>query len=236
MCPETDLTYYDFDLEKDTLSTSWGGGIPKGAMILITGEFGTGKSIVCQRFTYGFLENGASVTYVSTETNTKPFINQMESLDYTIKESIYNQELKFVPVNPLVGGSCPREKSLSRLIEGNRIYERNITVIDTLSSLIEDNEEENLSLEALSFFQKICSKGKTLLLTLDPDEVNEDVMTPYKSAADIYLQLTRKTIGGETERLINVRRFTSAKGRMQDVIKFRIEPNAGFVVDITQIS
>ncbi|MFP4608252.1 MAG: ATPase domain-containing protein [Candidatus Aenigmatarchaeota archaeon] len=236
MAQVTDLTYYQFDLDKDTLATALGGGIPKGSMVLITGKFGSGKSVICQRFTYGFVKNGYTATYVSSETNTKPFINQMNSLDYPIKGEIYNQQLKFVPVNPLVGESCAREEALPRLIEGDGLYGRNITIVDTLSSLIEDCRKENLSLEALSFFKKICSKGKTLFLTLDPDEVDEDIMTPYKSAADIYLQLDRKTIGGETERMIHVRRFTSAKGRMQDVIKFRIEPNAGFVVDITQVT
>ncbi|MEF8873912.1 MAG: ATPase domain-containing protein [Candidatus Thermoplasmatota archaeon] len=236
MALETDLTYYKFDLERDTLATALGGGMPKGSMVLITGKFGSGKSVICQRFTYGFIENGYTATYVSSETNTKPFINQMNSLNYPVKEEIYSQQLKFVPVNPLVGKSCSREEALSRLLEGDGMYGRNITIIDTLSSLIEDCPTESLSLEALSFFQKTCSRGKTLFLTLDPDEVDEDIMTPYKSAADVYLQLDRKTIGGETERIINVRRFTSASGRMQDVIKFRIEPNAGFVVDITQVT
>jgi len=236
MAPKSDRTYFDFDLERDTLATALGGGIPKGSIVLITGKFGTGKSVVTQRFTYGLLQNGLSVTYVSSETNTKPFIDQMNSLDYPVRDEIYNQQLKFVPVDPLVGKSCPREESLSRLIEGDDLYERNITFVDTLSALIEDNEEEGLSIETLSFFQKVSSKGKTLFLTLDPNEMEEDIMTPYKSAADIYLELNAKTVGGDTERTINVRRFTAARGRMQDVIKFRIEPNAGFVVDITQVT
>ncbi len=236
MAPKTDLTYFNFDLERDTLATALGGGIPKGALVLITGKFGTGKSVVSQRFTYGFLQNGLSATYVSSETNTKPFIDQMNSLDYPIRGQIYNQQLKFVPVDPLVGKSCPREKALSKLIDGNGLYDRNITIIDTLSAMIEDNEEEGLSIEALSFFQRVSSRGKTIFLTLDPDEVEEDIMTPYKSAADIYLELNAKTVGGDTERTINVRRFTAAQGRMKDIIKFRIEPNAGFVVDITQVT
>ncbi|MBS3817759.1 MAG: hypothetical protein KGY76_09385 [Candidatus Thermoplasmatota archaeon] len=236
MAPKSDLTYYDFALERDTLATALGGGIPKGSMVLITGKFGSGKSVVTQRFTYGFLKNGHTATYVSSETNTKPFINQMNSLDYPIRDEIYNQQLKFVPVDPLVGKSCSREEALSRLIDGNGLYDRHVTFIDTLSALIEDNEVESLSLDTLSFFQEVCSKGKTLFLTLDPDEVDKEVMTPYKSAADIYLQLSSRTVGGDTERTINVRRFTAASGRMKDVIKFRIEPNAGFVVDITQVT
>ncbi len=233
---DNDITYYEFDLERDTLATALGGGIPKGSMIVISGEFGTGKSVIAQRFTYGFLQNGFTATYISTETNTKPFMNQMQSLDYSVNEQIFDQDLKFVPVHPLLGRTCNREEALSSLLTGKELYERNITIIDTLSALIEDNWLQNLPLEALSFLQKTCSKGKTLVLTMDPDEVEEDILTPYKSAADIYFHLDRRTIGGETERTITVRRFSTAKGRIQDVIKFRIEPNAGFVVDITQIT
>lgn len=236
MAPRTGRTYFNFDLERDTLSTALGGGIPKGTIVLVTGEYGTGKSVVSQRFTYGFLQNGFSVTYVSSETNTKPFINQMNSLDYPIRDQIYNQQLKFVPIDPLVCNSCPREEALSRLMEADELFDNNITIIDTLSAMIEDNEEEGLPIDTLSFLQRVSSRGKTLFLTLDPDEVEKDIITPYKSAADIYLELNVKTVGGETERTIHVRRFTSARGRMQDVIKFRIEPNAGFVVDITQVT
>lgn len=233
---DSDLKNYNFALERDTLSSSLGGGIPEGSIVLITGKFSTGKSVVCQRFTYGFVENGACVTYVSSETNTKPFIKQMISLDYPVKNYVHNHQLKFVPVDPLIGGSCPRTENLSRLVKSKGLYERDITVIDTMSSMIGDNQKQDLPVEALTYFKKICSRGKSLFLTLDPDEVDEDIITPYKSAADIHLELKRETIGNEVQRTIHVRRFTTAVGRMQEIIKFRIEPNAGFIVDITQVS
>ncbi|MFO8109187.1 MAG: ATPase domain-containing protein [Thermoplasmata archaeon] len=236
MAVKSDQTYYEFGLKSDTLSTALGGGIPKGAIVLITGKFGSGRSVISQRFTYGFLKNGFTVTYISSETNTKSFMNQMNSLNYPIQDEIFNQQLKYVPANPLIGNPFPREKALSRLIEGDGLYDRNITFIDTLSALIDDNTKDGLPIEALSFFKKTCSKGKTLVLTMNPKSVEDDVLIPYMSAADIYFQLDYNTVGGYTERTINVRRFTTARGRMKDVIKYRIEPNAGFVVDITRVT
>ena len=229
-------TYYDFGLSTDTLSDSLGGGIPVGTIMLIVGKFGTGKSVVCQRLTYGLLRNGYTVTYVSTETNTKPFMNQMNSLDYPIGDYIFDQRLKFVPVKPLIGNHFQREESLSRLIDGNGLYSRDITIIDTFSDIVDDNYIDKLPLDALSFFKKKCNQGKTLILTMNPSGVEDDILVPYMSAVDIYLQLDQETIGGDIERTIKIRRFTAARGRMKDVIKYRIEPNAGFVVDITSIS
>ncbi len=236
MVANTDLSYYDFRLDRDTLSNSLGGGIPEGAIILITGNFGTGKSVLCQRFSFGFVENGSSVSYVSSETNTKPFMDQMESLDYPIKDYIYDEQLKLIPVYPLIGQTCSREEKLSKLIESDKLFERDITIIDTLSSLIKDTKDKNLSLKALEHFKRVSSRGKSVFLTLDPDEINKDMITPYKSTADVHLDLKRKTIGNEVQRTINIRRFTTSPGRMQEIIKFRIEPNAGFIVDITQVA
>jgi len=57
-----------------------GGGFPKGSLIMIDGASGSGKSALCQRFSYGLLDNKNTVTYVSTQLTTQNFIRQMKSL------------------------------------------------------------------------------------------------------------------------------------------------------------
>ena len=65
---------YKIELERDGLHRNLGGGFPKGAIVLMIGKYGAGKSAVSQRLTYGFLKNGHSVTMVSTEFTTKAFL------------------------------------------------------------------------------------------------------------------------------------------------------------------
>ncbi|MEM1696794.1 MAG: ATPase domain-containing protein, partial [Desulfurococcaceae archaeon] len=43
------------------------GGIPKGSWVAVTGEPGTGKSILCMHFAWAGLKAGDPVVYVTTE-------------------------------------------------------------------------------------------------------------------------------------------------------------------------
>ena len=52
------------NLERDELADRLGGGLPKGALCVIEGEYGTGKSIILERMLYGFLKNNARVSVV----------------------------------------------------------------------------------------------------------------------------------------------------------------------------
>jgi len=80
--------YLRIEIESDELHRKIGVGIPKGALMLIEGEDGSGKSIVCQRLLYGFLKNGHTVTYICSEMTMKDFISQMKSIEYRIHEFI----------------------------------------------------------------------------------------------------------------------------------------------------
>ena len=91
------------DIERDSLHRQLGGGIPKGTTMVMSGRFGTGKSAVSQRLSYGFLRHGHTVTYITTELTTKGFIDQMESLDYPVREDMMEGRLTIIPVFPLIG-------------------------------------------------------------------------------------------------------------------------------------
>ena len=78
--------YFSIDIERDELDTNFGGGLPKSSLILVEGPDGAGKSLLCQRIIHSLLENGQKMTYISTELNTLDFINQMESLNYSVQQ------------------------------------------------------------------------------------------------------------------------------------------------------
>ena len=65
---------YQFQIERDGLSRRLGGGIPKGALTVIAGPYGSGKSVFVERLCYGLLINGHTVTYISTEITVQGFI------------------------------------------------------------------------------------------------------------------------------------------------------------------
>ncbi|MEM4855962.1 MAG: ATPase domain-containing protein, partial [Sulfolobales archaeon] len=52
------------------------GGIPKGNWVVITGEPGTGKSILCMHYAYAGLMSGDPVIYVTTEAEFRDVVRQ----------------------------------------------------------------------------------------------------------------------------------------------------------------
>lgn len=238
---------YRITLERDELSDRLGGGLPKGALIVMEGEFGTGKSILCERFIYGLLKNGSRVTFVSTELTTLHFIEQMHSLDYPVEEFIFSRSLMFLPVYPVLGFRGKKQDLMDRLLNARKMYEPEIVVIDAFSQLVKDwtrslppNVPESAKVEriedALYLFKLLNAKGKTIILTLQPGDMPDDISSALKSAADVYLSMKVESVGGVVSRSVFVRRFERAEKTVADIIPFRVEPLTGLVVEIKSVS
>jgi flagellar protein FlaH len=238
---------YRIHLERDELGDRLGGGLPKGALVVIEGEYGTGKSIILERFLYGLLKNGSRVTFVSTELTTLHFIEQMHSLDYSIEEYIFSKSLMFLPVYPVLGFRGKKQDLMDRLLNAKRMYDSDVIALDAFSSLVKDwtrslgpeiPERQKIERieDALYLFKLLNAKGKTVILTLQPGDIPDDIGSVLKSAADVYLSLKLDSVGGVVSRSLFVRRFSRAEKTVADIVPFRVEPKAGLIVEIKSVS
>jgi len=224
-----------FEIPRDEFNRKLGGGFPPGSLVVIEGGSGGGKSTICQRLIFGLLENQNSVTFVSTQQTTKGFINQMYSLDYPIATYLLNGSFLFIPVIPLVQAAKSRIDFLERLMGAKELFENNIIVIDTISSLIKYSVDNEKSLDLVSFFKKLNGMGKIIILTVEPSQLSEDITSMFRSSCDIYISLIVKPMANEVKRTVVVNKFTGAKGPVGQMIGFRIEPKVGLVVEIAAV-
>ena len=104
------------EVVKSGLRGRGGGGFPTGSLVVIEGGSGGGKSTICQRISYGLIEGGTSVTFISTQLTTKGYINQMYSLDYPIAPHLLKGTLLYIPVIPLVQSAKSRIDFIERLM------------------------------------------------------------------------------------------------------------------------
>ena len=227
---------YFFDLERDSFHRHLAGGIPRGTTMLIEGHHGTGKSALSQRFLYGFLTHGHRVTYISTELTTKGFVDQMGSLDYSILEHLLDGTLLFIPVFPLIGTPLPRKDFLTRLVSEPRLFDNDIIIIDSFSSLVRESIDKESSIKVMGLFKKLSGKNKSIIITMDPDELSGSILDSFRGVSDIYLSTESSMEEGRLTLKVIVRRFLNATGRVGNTIGFRIEPGAGLIVDITMVA
>lgn len=228
---------FNFKLSRDELHKFMGGGeVSSSSIILIEGDFSSGKSVVTQRLAYGFLKNGATITYVSTDMTTKEFIRQMFSFNYDIVEYLISRDLLFIPVIPAVGGHATSSGHLRRLMQAGHLFQNDIFILDSLSNFLSPEEQtEKAVFNFIVFLKRVSNLNKMVILTLNPAMVSTDLTSALEGISDIYLELSAEKLMGSIKHKITVKKFKGAARRVTDMIRFRIEPNFGLVVDISAL-
>ncbi|ELZ26237.1 ATPase involved in flagella biogenesis [Halogeometricum pallidum JCM 14848] len=238
--------------QHDRLQKELGGGIPRGAIVLIEGDYGAGKSVLSQRFTYGFSQEDIVTSLISTELGVRGFLDQMHSLSYHMVKPLLDEEVLFIPAEidasgALTGGAASERKQLlRRLMEAETLWEADVTIIDTFDAilrndpqfeaLIRQNEERQAALEIISFFRELTTKNKTIILTVDPSTVDEDAIGPFRSIADVYLKLEMVEVGNDVRRNIFVKRFAGMGEQVGDRIGFSVRSGIGIVIESRSVA
>lgn len=228
--------YINIEITRDELHRNLGGAIPKNSLILMEGIDGAGKSVLAQRLTYGFLQNGTSVSYISSELNTMTFIEQMDSMDYNVKFSLIEGNLLFIPMFPLMGTTTLAKDFFKRLMETEKIFENEVIIFDTLSFLmVRDNISQKEVYDFVGLLKRHCTLGKSIIFCVDPDHLSQTFLTIIRSVCDIFLKIELKKFAGNLIRVINVQRFKRPMGDVITAIPFKIEPGKGLAIEIASL-
>ena len=226
---------FPFDLETDSLGDSMGLRLPNRSLYVLQGGVGGGKSLISQRLAYGMVENGVKVLVITTELTTRGWIEQMESIGYGITDAIREGQLMVFSRFGTIAEALP-DVGLNELLESEAIALADVVIIDAASSLMPDSLDESQRFTMMQRLRRICADGRSLMLCVDPDEMDHKMMHTLRASAEILLDLTTSMIGGEIKRNIVVTRFLRAAGPVQTSVGWRVEPSMGFIVDITAVS
>ncbi len=226
---------FSVHLPNDEFHKKLGGGIPVGTIGLIKGEHGSGKSVVCQRITYGLLKNDVSVTYISTQLTTLDFINQMSSLSYDVGKYMISRRLLFIPVYPLIQEPLTRMDFSERLMNAKELFENDVIIIDCFSTLVRADIDPNSVVKLMGFFKRIVALGKAVILTA-LDELEKHVMDEVESTCSFIAETNIKKFGTDLKNIMLIKKFNLATGTYSKQIAFRVEPKIGLVVEIAAVA
>jgi flagellar protein FlaH len=240
--------------ERDRLDKELGGGMPPGSIVLMEGDYGAGKSALSQRFAYGLCEEGATVTFLSTELTVGSFLEQMHSLDYGMVDHMLDENVLFLHAD--IGDSKStfsdeeeeedRMNLLKRLMEAEVMWDSDVIIIDTFDAilrndpkfeaLVRENEERQAALEIISFFRDIIADGKVIVLTVDPTTLDEEAIGPFRSIADVFLELEMVEVGNDVRRQISVLRFAGMGEQVGDTIGYSVRSGTGIVIESRSVA
>ena len=226
---------YEFTLEQDSLANAMGLRLPNRSLWMIQGEVGSGKSLVSQRLVFGLLENGSKVLVVTTELTTRGWIEQMESIGYPITDYIASGRLLIFSRFGVIA-ETKDGVDLFDVLDSEAIDKSDVVVVDSASALMPTGLETVEQVNVLQKLRRVCSESRSLLLTVDPSEMDGKLLHKLRSSCEILLDMQSGFVGGEIKRTIVVTRFLRAAGPVQSSVGWRVEPYMGFIVDITAVS
>jgi len=226
---------YEFTLEQDSLANAMGARLPNRSLWMVQGEVGGGKSLLSQRLIFGLLENGSKILVITTELTTRGWIEQMESIGYPVTEHIASGRLLIFSRFGVIAES-KEGVDLFDVLESEAIEKSDVVVVDSASALMPTGLDTSQQLIALQKLRRVCSDSRSILLTIDPSEMDEKLLHKFRSSCEVLLDLKAGFVGGEIKRTIVVTRFLRAAGPVQASVGWRVEPYMGFIVDITAVS
>jgi len=226
---------FPFVLETDSLADSMGSRLPNRSLYIVQGDVGSGKSLMGQRLSYVLAENDVKVLVITTELTTRGWIEQMESIGYGVTEFIRTGQLMVFSRFGTIAEALPNI-GIQQVLESEAVSKADIVIIDSASSLMPDNLDENGRFKMMQNLRRITSEGRSIMLCVDENEMDSKLLHTLRASSEVVLDMRTAMIGGDIKRNIVVTRYLRAAGPVQSSIGWRVEPSMGFIVDITAVS
>jgi len=209
------------------------GALRTPLLCLIEGPNDSGKSIISQQYTYGALNQGFKVLYITTETGTKALINSMEQITLDVKYFFLIGQLQIfeLHVRNLEWDKELASKFLDMIIKAIRRLNRfDVYIIDSLTYLVTYADEKDI----LNFFTEarniVDDLEKSIFITIHPYAFEQDMLIRMRSICDVHFILSIKEIGDKIVKLLQVPKLKGAVKPSSITLSFDVDPAFGIKV------
>lgn len=217
----------------DELDNRLGGGLPIPSLTVLEGDNGTGKTVLCVLFTIGFLNEGHKVVYITTENSVRGLLEQSKNISLDLTGDFVKGNVMVIPAHlenirwsgEQVGVLLDVLISFAK--EVTKKYD--VIVIDSLTLMASYLGMSELH-RLLSELRSVVKRGATIILTIHPGVLSEEVMKAFSAAADVYFRLSLAAIGGRTVKLLKVIKIRGAPTIAEPAIAFDIDPAFGIKI------
>ena len=179
-----------------------GGGIPRGALVMVIGAPGTGKTMLAQQIVFTMAARGSAALYLTgySETHEK-LIAHCRGLTF-FEPGLLGERVRLVSLPDLLEvGAAETEQAI---IATAREQGATLVVIDGFRTMRRYLEDDLLISHFLySLGAKLALRGATMLVTTE-GEPDSPTRYPELTVCDIILGLYRRYAEGRYHRLLDV--------------------------------
>ncbi len=180
-------------------------------LAIIEGPNDSGKSVLAQQYTYGALNLGYKLLYITTESGVRGLLRSMEQISLDVKYffltgrlNIFELHVKNLKWDRVL--SSRFLDLLARVIKNAVSYD--IFVIDSLTYLVTHADEQDI----LNFFTEmrniVDDEDKSIIITIHPYAFNQDLLVRMRSICDVHFTLMVKEVG---EKIVKMSKSRNSK-------------------------
>jgi len=212
------------------------GGIPKGFFVALTGEPGTGKTVLCITYINEGIKEGDKCVYVTTEESKRSIITQAKMFNMDFEKAI--NEKKLILVDALMGDDDPWslksleiDELIGKIIEAKKSlgYGRARLVIDSLSAFWLDKPA--MARRHSYLVKKVLSKWDFTIFATSQYAITTSYAFGWgvEHIADGIIRFRRIIRGGQLKRYILIEKMRQTNHSLS-LHEIEIRPGVGLTI------
>lgn len=210
-----------------------GGGLPLPSLILIEGTHGSGKSSITAQFMKGLLDANKKVLYITTESSIREYLEKMRVITYDFRWDFIRNKLSILPVHiDGVKWSGAMSKfllpAIGRYISVNA-KKLDVVAIDSLSVLLM-HADANTTMDFFTKCKTLVSSGTTIIMTIHPNALTDDVALRIRSTCDGYFRLSSTNIAGRSVKVMEIVKLIGSSGQVTSQFSFDVDQTFGIKI------
>ena len=185
---------------------------------------------MCQHIAFGALASGHGVAYFTSHGTVKELTVRMSALGMGVSNFLGLEKLRVVPLGQWraeLGAERYREfltGHIEKLPEGFEVL-----VVDGVTELMAAGRMDD-ALRFLSQCQELCDAGRTVVLSVEEEGVDDSVRDRLGDRCDTHIRLRTVGRGSTPSGTIQVRRSGEERTASKGTARFEVRPGVGMRV------
>ena len=230
--PEDYQRTESFQLGNNIMDIELGGGIPLGSVALIEGTSASGKSVLCQHYTYAALSSRSQVAYFTFENSEESLTNQMKSIGLDVTKEIGTGALRILPLEESYEPTEIKALEPLALLAADIQQlppEYDLVIVDAITHLASCSSERAI-LGFVRSCKQVSNQGKTVILVIHSSSFDERTLVRLRALSDAHFRLSVEKFGQKLLKTLEVCKVQNAELDTGKIVNFDVKPGFGIQI------